>query len=208
MSRSGLTATNANAAKATVVYPRFFAEFDFSGGMVRVWSGVGDITTLSRTFSGIGTLGTFDTVREVDDVSPQGMNFRLSGIPSSLVASALGENYRGRPCTLWVGFANAAGALLDTPLELYAGFMDRIEIEDAGETSSLAIVTENHLAELRRPRRARWSHEEQQRLYPGDLALQYIAKLWERPIIWGVANKRSEPTGSLVSHMIRQRAGR
>jgi hypothetical protein len=196
MSRSGLTSTNRTASIAAVVYPRFFAEFDFSGGFVRVWSGIGNITTLSKTFAGIGTLGGFDSVTEADDVSARGLTFSLSGVPSSLVASALGENYRGRACAMWVGFCDAAGALVDTPLEVYSGFMERIVIEDSGETSVLAIETENHLSELRRPRISRFSNEEQQRLFPGDVGLEFVAKLWERPIIWGVANKRSESTNS------------
>jgi hypothetical protein len=194
MSRAGLTSTNATAAKAAVVYPRFYAEFDFSGGWFRVWSGVGNVTiaALSRTFGGVGTFGGFEEIRESGDIAAQGLAFTLSGIPSALVATVLGENYRGRPCTMWVGFVNSGGTLLDTPLELYSGFMDRITIEDTGATSTIRLDTENHLAELRKPRVVRWTHEEQQRLYPGDMALEYLAKIWERPIVWGVVNKRTE----------------
>jgi hypothetical protein len=210
MSRSGLSTTNANAAKASVVYPRFFAEFDFSGGLLQLWSGVGSISTLSRTFSGVGHLAGISPIQERDEVAANGLAFSLSGVPSALVSASLTEHYRGRPCTLWIGFMNASEALLDTPLELYSGIMSVMAIEDGGDTSTISIETESHMVLLRRPRVSRWTHEEQLRLYPGDMALEYLAKLWERPLVWGVTNKRSDPPDTLnnLRHIIRSRGMR
>jgi hypothetical protein len=210
MSRSGLTTTNANAAKASVVYPRLFAEFDFSGGAVRVWTGVGNIITLSRTFTGVGHLAGISPLHERDDVAADGLSFSLSGVPSALVSASLNEQYRGRSCTLWLGMMNASEVLVDTPLELYAGIMSVMAIDDSGDTSTISVETESHLVLLRRPRVSRWTHEEQLRLYPGDLALQYLAKLWERPLVWGVTNKRSNPPDTLaqVRHILRSRGMR
>lgn len=202
MSRSGLSGTNATAAAAAVVYPRMFVELDFSGGMVRLWSGVGSVVTMSRTFSGVGQFGGIGAVQERDDVSAEGMSLSLSGVPSSLVTAALAEHYRGRPCTVWMGFMDAAGALLADPLELYQGLMSVMSIEDAGETSRITVDTESHMVLLRRARIARWSHEEQQRVLAGDMGCEFVATLWEKPLVWGVASKRSAADAKDVARTV------
>ena len=42
------------------VAPVIIVELDFPSGMVRVWSGVGDLPFIGQTFKGVGALGSVD----------------------------------------------------------------------------------------------------------------------------------------------------
>jgi hypothetical protein len=63
--------------------------------------------------------------------------------------------------------------------------MDTMQITDAGETSQVRIACESRLIDLQRARERRFTDEDQQELYPGDLGLEYVAGLQEREIAWG-----------------------
>lgn len=195
MSRS-IGSANETATTAPAVQLALFAEFDFPSGWVRVWSGIGDFTTLSRTFSGIGTFGRMSQIEETADVSARGVEFELS-CAAGTVALALGEYYRGRPCRSWLGFMNSTRtALLDTPYQIFAGRMDTMHILDGSPASIVRLSAENRLADMGRARTSRWTHEEQTRRFAGDLGFEYIARIAESPIYWGVAAPASAASGA------------
>jgi hypothetical protein len=179
---------------STVVRPALLVACDFSGGWVRVWSGIGDLVVGDDTFAGVGTFGTISTVEEGVDVASRGLALSLSGVPSGLVAGVLGDDYRGRPCTVWLGcFNEARSALLGDPMVVFRGQMDTCEISDDGTLAAISLQVENRLSLLRRARTMRLTHEQQIVRFPGDRGLEYMSKLAERPIYWGLPS----PSGGI-----------
>lgn len=179
-----LPITLATAIAQAVVPVAFFAEFAFASGTVRMWTGLSNLTWDGHTWLPAGDFGGLSPVDETTEVGAAGLTFTLSGVPSTLVATALGDAYRGRTCKLWLATIDA-GAVAGASL-IFGGRMDVMKIDDGGETSVVTIQAENRLIDLTRPRIVRYTDEEQQRLFPGDLGLQYVAKLAEKPIYWGV----------------------
>jgi hypothetical protein len=178
-----------NAVIAPVVAPAFFFKAEFDSGDVLAWSGYGDITWGGDTYLGIGDFGGVDKVDETSDVRANGVTLTLSGIPSQLLAIALLEPYQGRPCTLFLGALNlTTGVLVGTPYPLISGRMDVMTIEEGADTGTITLTVENRLIELFRTKERRYTHEDQQIDFPGDLGLEYVAGLQEKPINWGVAN--------------------
>jgi hypothetical protein len=192
MSRDLATATAA-ATSAAEVRPALFVFLDLDGGPVRIWSGVGDRILNSNTFTGLGTLAGVSPIEETTKVRAVGIRLTLSGIPSDVVSLALSEPYRGRPVTMWLALYDSAGALIGDAVQTFSGRIDTMSLEDTGETSMLSLSAESRLIDLERPRETRYTDEEQQRIFPGDTGLRYVAGLQEKELPWGVP----WPTSSL-----------
>jgi len=158
---------------------------DFESGFVRVWSGIGTLSFESQTFNGVGHLGSIAPIQESGAaVRANAITLQLSGIPSSLLSVALGSHYQGRNAKIWLGFFTTAWVLLDCAI-LFAGRMDTMQIDEGPETSTITLTAESHLADLKRPRVRRYTNEDQQQLYPGDLGFQYVESLQNAEIAWG-----------------------
>jgi hypothetical protein len=187
-----LSANMVTEVSASQLSPILLASFSFSTP-VRLWSGYGTITVGAVTYQGIGTLGTISPVEETTDLSARGINFQLSGVPSAYVAIALTENYQGRECSVLFGALDSSGALVASPVTIFAGRMDVMSVNDDGQEASIIMTAENKLVDFRRPREVRYTHEEQQNLYPpgpgtpGDLGLEFVNAIQEKQIYWGNA---------------------
>jgi hypothetical protein len=171
---------------ASQLSPILLASFSFSTP-VRLWSGYGTITVGAVTYQGIGTLGTISPVEETTDLSARGINFQLSGIPSAYVSLALTENYQGKACSVLFGALDATGAIVSSPVTIFAGRMDVMSVNDDGQNATIIMSAENKLVDFRRPREVRYTQEEQENLHPGDLGLEFVTAIQEKQIYWGNA---------------------
>lgn len=178
------TGTNAQLTASTVS-PVLFAELVFSSGTVRVWSGYGTLIWNGNNWIGTGALGGVSPVEEAADLQATNLTFTLNGIPSSYLSLVLADSYQGKSATLWLGFLASDGSVVSDPVQLFSGRLDAAKISEAGETCSIAINAESELADLRRSRETRYTDAEQQRRFPGDLGLQYIAQAATQEMNWG-----------------------
>lgn len=185
MARS-LTAGMESAVQADTIRPIMLAKISTEGGDVLAWSGIGDITWNGDVYSGTGTLGGVSTVQETADLQANGITFSLSGVPSALISTALGQMRQGRNAQLWLGALDlTTGALIADPYELFTGFTDVPSIDEGGETSTISITAENRLIDLERPKSRRYTAEDQAIDYPGDLGFDFVPALQDKDIIWG-----------------------
>jgi hypothetical protein len=171
----------ANCAPAT------FAFLDFQGGAVRVWDGVGSLTWGGNTYTGLGYLGAVSPIEESADTRANGIVLSVSGVPSSLIASVLGDNYNRREVSVWIGALDAAGALVADPEVAFTGKMNNVDFDKGEKTSIIRIYAESRLVDLLRSRERRYTHEHQQIDFPGDLGLEYMARAQSTPLQWGGA---------------------
>jgi hypothetical protein len=184
-----LTAGMTSAIVAPVVAPVFLFFADFPSGAVRAWTGFGNLTFDGDTYIGVGDFGGVERVDESTDLRANGCRFTLSGIPSSLLSAALADDYQGRTCSLFLGVLDlSSGALIADPYQVFSGRMDVMTIEDGADTASIGLDAENRLIDLYRPRETRYTNEEQQTLFAGDVGLEYVTGLQEKPINWGTAS--------------------
>jgi len=203
MSRT-LGAANETASLAAQVRPVLLVEFNFAAGSVLFWSGIGNLVTMTKTFTGTGTFGSVSPITETAENSPPGLSFAISGVPSALISSALSDDYRGRIARMWIGFFDTDGStLLGTPYQIFAGRMDQMRVEDMGDTATISVSAENRLIDFRRPRTRRHSDGEQQQRYPGDLFEQFGSTIAEKPIYWGIP----APVGGVSPQPVHPGAG-
>lgn len=190
MAERGLTAPMLAAIAARTVRPALFYEGEFVDGsenpeFLRLWTGVGDLSWNGYTWTGGGNLLGISALEETTDLKAVGFSVTLSGMPSSLVSLALGNVRQGKPGKLWLGLFDSAGALLADPYQLKRGRFDIAPIEDDGETCTISAQYEDRLIDLERPRDRRYTHEDQQLDYPGDLGFEYVPSLQDMDIPWG-----------------------
>jgi hypothetical protein len=167
------------------IRPAIFIEMAFSGGTVRIWSGIGDKTWDSKTWSGVGYFLGMTPISETTELRAEGVQISLSGIPSSLLSTALNDNYQGRACNIWLGFLNDDKTIIADPVKVLTGRMDDMKIDEGPETSKITLSVENILIDLNRKDTKRSNHESQQLDYPGDLAYEFQTANVDKKITWG-----------------------
>lgn len=174
-----------NAVTGPVIRPALLAEFDFSDGVSRVWSGIGTLNWDSKSWLGVGTLGSVEDVEETTELRAVGVRFKLSGIPSGLLGSVTTTAVSGRKAKLWLAFLTDSMTMIDSPVLLLSGKMDTVDITDGGDTLSFELAVENNLRDLQRPRTRRYTDADQQKEFAGDKGFEFVSELQRKEFKWG-----------------------
>lgn len=181
----GLTAAMVAELAKGAVQPVVFVEAEFATATVNFWSGVGDLAWDNKTWTGTGELGSISPIGETTEELAQPLSITLSGIPTVLVDYVLNQLRRGKPLSVWLGFFSASGAVIADPDDSWSGRIDSGKIEDNGETSTITIIAESDLADLNRNEELRYTHQNQQAMFPGDDGFKYVESIQNLNLIWG-----------------------
>ena len=170
----------------------FYAvDLAFDSGNIRMWTGYGDKTINSQTYTGTGNLLVIDGLEEASDLSARGTTLTLNGLDSTIVTYALQEEYQGRLVRIYWGVGN-------NTVEVFSGYMDKMTIQDAGETSTISLTVESRLIALERPNIRRYTRESHaavrtaKGLSGTDTFFDWVTKLQDKPVVWGRASKSGE----------------
>tara|TARA_R110000868_G_scaffold104686_1_gene288569 strand:+ start:1227 stop:1805 length:579 start_codon:yes stop_codon:yes gene_type:complete len=188
MSRDITTAFN-DALTNRVVKPLLAVKLDFSDGILRMWNGYGDLTMTvdgsSQTFTGGGDLMGVSQIEESSMLQMSGVTLTLSGIKSSLIATALSATYTNRDGAIYLGLINTAGNIVSDSYTLFKGKMDVLNISEGEETTMIQLKLENRLITFEKPANRMYTLEDQKVDYPNDLGFEFIPDLQDKEIIWG-----------------------
>lgn len=206
MSRDLSTNTIDNISQ-DVVYPFFAVELKFDGdNVLRLWTGQGTLVLDDGTsWVGTGNLLNISAIEETSELAVKGATLTLSGVPSEVLSLALSEPYQGRVCNIYFGTFSQGTLLQESSSyillqdgsrieletgekgfnEIFSGYMDQMNIEESGETSTIQLLVENKLVDLERARVARFTSGYQKSIYAGDLGLDFVEDLQDKQISWG-----------------------
>lgn len=186
MAARDLTSGMAAAVAAGTVRPAMFLEGEFAGSQfLRLWTGVGTYAWNGHDWIGGGQLLSLSVIEETADNKAVGFAVTLSGMPSANISLALQSARQGKPGKLWLALFDANGALIADPYLVRRGRFDVMVIDDAGDTCTIQAQYEDRLIDLERPRGRRYTNEDQQIDYPGDLGFAYVPSLQDMQITWG-----------------------
>ena len=173
---------------------------------IRMWTGQGTLVLEDGTeWIGLGQLLNISAIEETSEMAVKGASVSLSGIPSNLLSLALSTPYQGRVAKIYFGTFQQGSILQETANyillegggrinlesvstgfnELFSGYMDQMNIEEAGDTATIEMTVENKLIDLERARVARFTSGYQKSVYPNDLGLDFIEDLQDKKIPWG-----------------------
>lgn len=184
MTRS-LSSAMQDVTTATLVRPIILVEAEFDSSDVLMWSGTGDLTWDSKTWTGTGQLLRVDAMEESVEMRAVGTTVTLSGIPSELLSLALQEDYQGRTLTVYLGAFDDSGTVIASPVVVFKGRMDVMTISEAGDTASIQVNVENRLIDFERARERRFTSEDQKIDYPDDKGFEFVSTIQDKEIVWG-----------------------
>lgn len=170
-----LTSGMLTEVPAPHVRPAFLLDAEFESGVVHIWTGLSDKDWNGNTYIGAGNLAGISPIGETDDLRSEGVTLTLSGIPSSLLAVALGEVRQGLPATIYLALVKDDGEFAADPYASFSGRIDVPSIEEGAEISMIQLTVESHLVALQRPRIRRYTDADQQNEYAGDLGFEFAA---------------------------------
>ena len=206
MATRDITTAIGNNLEDDVVYPFFAVELNFDSAPLRMWTGVGELVYEGVSYTGAGTLLDVSSIEETSEIAVRGATITLTGIPSDVISLALSTPYQGRVCKIYFGMFTKAGFLTqennfyillesggkialesqETGLtEIFAGYMDEMNIEESPDTSVIEVKVENKLIDLERQRVRRFSSGYQKSQYPGDKGFDFVEDLVDKEIVWG-----------------------
>lgn len=184
------------AIAASAVSPAFFVEIAFANETLYMWSGVGTITPpgpasnplatfpYGQTWTGLGWLGKVSNIPQTSKIQAQNITLALSGIPSQLMVEASQQVRMNGVATVWIGFFNSSGALIEDPVQVFLGGLDVPSLTDNGDTCTIEITCENPLLTLNLAPNRQFDDADQQIYFPGDLGLSFVDALIELQLLW------------------------
>lgn len=176
--------------------PVVFFEALFPSGAVRLNSSKVNLSIGGNSFIGISSLGAVSEISETVDEGANEARFTLAGDPTG-IALALGENPRGVPVKSYLGFLDASNALIDVPAVDFSGIGSHFIVDPGAEVSTATLVAYDETGDQERPLEERYTDQDQQRMHPGDVGLEYVADLPNKQFTWGNASVRTaQPGGS------------
>ena len=197
-----------SALEASEIQPLFAVQLMLDAQPLYFWTGLGDLTIDGITYVGTGQFLAVSEMEETAEIAAKGAVITLSGIPSELLSLAISTPYQGRLCKILFGAINAnkqylkqengdfvlteAGGKIDvtdgddTPaINLFTGYIDKMDIDEGPETSTIAMSIESRLIDLERPRIFRFSDQNQKTRYPTDKGLEFVEDLQDKQFNWG-----------------------
>jgi hypothetical protein len=150
---------------------------------VYVHTGFGNITYDGNTYTGVGNLGGITNARESEALGPMSLNMTLDGITSDYITEALDSGNLYDVVTVYEGYRADDGTLVDDPWIVWKGWFEYAAIS-LGTESSIAVTCQHDLSELSEKKGDRYSDEDQQSKYSGDVGLEFTSSVMNTKLIW------------------------
>jgi hypothetical protein len=182
----------------------FLLEFRIDEGspedILRLHTGVGTISYDSNDWLGVGDLLSIDTVQDSLEMKPSPFVVSLSGLNSDITDLVFGtKSYYRRPAIFYIA-AHSEGAMIGTPSILFSGFIEKLDMELAGDRGDVITANcENEFILFKRSRNVRYSDRQMQTEYPGDLGFEFLQAVLTSNVVWrgqrnGLGVPRGDPT--------------
>jgi len=160
-------------------------ELQFPSGTIALNTSNWHLTWSGVTYQGAYGLGSISPVEDAPG-EVRGISFTVDGGSSSNISLALdgaGE-VQGTPAILRTAvFDTSNHTILEAPI-VWSGTLDTMAIEEGAESATITATAESRAVDLLRSNASTYSDADQQALFPGDLAMQYIVSQVDQPVVW------------------------
>jgi len=176
-----------------------FAKLEFPSGTVYLHNSLGSYTWGGHDWLGVGDLGSISQVEGGLDVSPYAITLTLSGLDATISGAALTEDYYLHGVTVYLGVLDTDDVLIDTPTQIWAGFMDQMNMTvgaDGGD--AIQLVAESELSRFNKSLNLMYTNTAQQERSSGDLFFNFLHRIEGAKINWGSRTPGSSTLGAPV----------
>jgi hypothetical protein len=196
-SKRTISATNEAGFNAKNLKVVVFARLDFSSGVQRFHTEIGSKTITapihgSETYTGIGDFGGIvGTVKESVAGAPINITLALTGVDSTLINKAFVDDYFRRDAMVLIGLEDETGDMLDNPTVLFDGYMDKVDITFVKNEGHMQLALESRATNLLTASDHRFTDEDLQADYSGDVFAEYVYRMTDLVLRWGGQGVRS-----------------
>ena len=173
---------------------QWLVEADFTTGTVYYTTNAVSLTVGGHTYTGLGNMADVTGVTESEDTSVQKITLGFSVANPAILAATLGnvERYRWRPVRLYLQLIDTTYQPVGAPVLRFSGYMEPIKVtrqaappEGGPRTARLEMpCSKAGMSRARKAQGLRLTHAQQIARFPGDLGLQYMQELVEKPAVW------------------------
>jgi hypothetical protein len=150
-----------------------FVELDFPSGTLYVHNGHGTYTWGGNDWLGVGAYGSIDVMEESIDTIPNPVKVMLSSITSEIIEAIRNDDIYDRDAKIYLGAINEDLELQGTPTTWVDGYMEKKELV-MGSQDGVAITVQDDAAKLRQRNGKRFTIEEHQAEFTGDLFFEFL----------------------------------
>lgn len=165
--------------------PRYFFEGYLNTTVLRYWTDVVDIVWDSETWYGSANLMQLGSYHETDSAEGDGLEVTLLGEPAALVSLGLQSVREGFSGKLWLGFLNAAGAIIADPHLEFVGKLVDTSLESEPSGCRFTLKYQPTTLALSIPCEWRYNDSSQRAHYPDDRGFEYMSELQKWNGYWG-----------------------
>ena len=157
----------------------------FSSGVVALNVSNWDLLWLGVTYKGAYGLGAVSQINDKPG-EVQGLTLKLNGGDSARIALALDASdiVQGSPVTIRTAIIETANyTILDAPID-WVGQCNTMVISESGSTAEIGVTAESRAVDLLRGNPSTYTDADQQALFAGDRAFEYVVSQSDKPIVW------------------------
>jgi len=178
-----LTGAADTALQAATVAVLTFLQIELASGTLYLTTAAHNVSWNAQTWLGMGRLGQIEAIKEGIESEMYGVRMSLSGLPVSMISTALGEAYQGRPVKIWEGLVSG-GAIVVDPIGPFTYRLDTMDI-GLGDTATIELTAESRLVDWNRPRVRRYNDADQRSEYPEDRGMEFVEQMVDKELVWG-----------------------
>ena len=182
-------------------------EIQLDSGTVYVHTGVGSLDWDGATWQGVGSLARLSGLTESADGGDDRMTVGLSGLPietmPDFVTEFTEEDTTGRDWFMYFAMLDDDGDIEneDDVVELSAGLTGAVDLGD-GDNRVVTLSLTTEAAQGRAKLFYRFTNEDQQKFFSGDLAFEFMNDLTDE-LRWGSADPKPIDRGPFVANHTR-----
>ena len=162
-----------------------FVHMVFPGGVVALNSSNWDLVWSSVTYKGAYGLGSVSAITDKPG-EVQGLSLQIMAGDDATIALALdsADRVQGAVVTIRTALVETTTyPVLDAPID-WVGKCDTMAISEDGATVVISVSAESGAVDLLRGNPSTYSDADQQALYAGDLAFEFVVNQADKPIVW------------------------
>ena len=168
--------------------PFYAIKMNFTSGTLLLATTYADLVIGGNTYLGSGNILSVAPITETSDTRASGLEISLNGLDTSILSAGLTEDTQGMVVEVYFGVLTTtdnADVIVDTPYQIFSGFIDSMVLQENGETSNLKFMIENKLITLEIPTDRRYTDQDQDNFYPGDKGCNFVTSLQDKSVAWG-----------------------
>lgn len=150
-------------------------------------SSAGDLEFDGKVWLGSGHVGSISPIED-SEAGRDALRFSLNGVSDANLALCLNPSVTGKRVQLREAILDPdTMQVLDSPV-VWTGSMNQMTAQVGGDGAGVAVTAEHRSVTYGRPRPLRYTDGDQQRVSPGDKALQFVVYQANTKVVWPAAS--------------------